>query len=164
MGKPKVILVILAFAGMYFVAAGGFYALLNQQRSLLEVLGGPMARGNVFDTALAMMALIVLFWGLLPAVIGERIGHAALLQGVALGSALVATGCIVVVINSYASTHALLCGIFALVALLQGTVGITAALLMIYRRESRTLAVVPLALNGGLTAFAIAAICGPLFL
>ncbi|MEE8143274.1 MAG: hypothetical protein V3T77_09245 [Planctomycetota bacterium] len=164
MGKPKVILVLLAFFGVYFVAAGGFHALHESDRTFLEVVGYPLIRGSGLDTVLGMLCLILLCWGLLPALVGNKISRTALLQGVALGSALITATCVVVVLNYHTSEHPQFPGVFGIVALLQGAVGVTAALLLLCHSESRRLAVIPLVLNGALTLFVIAAICVPLFL
>lgn len=165
MEKQKVLLVVVAILGIYLVAAGGVLPLLSTEQSLGELLAAPLAQGSTFDVGLLMIAVVLLAWALLLGPLGKSIDRPTLLSGIALASALVLAACLVTVVSLWgSSTVPQVLGIFTLVGMGQGVVGLAAGGLLLGLRGSRRRALVPLALNGGLTACAAGLLLGPLFL
>lgn len=156
MEKKKVFLVILALAGFCVFAAGGLAAVLEPAGDAVGNLLGPLLRGNIADTAIVLVSLVLLVWALMPTGKEEGIGRTQLLQGVSLGSALVVCCCTTLALYFEGAADPRLPGALALVALLQAAVGLMAGVFLFARRESRGSGVTPLLANGGLTALVIA--------
>ncbi|MFQ5655175.1 MAG: hypothetical protein ACE5GW_10660 [Planctomycetota bacterium] len=163
MGKLRVIMVLLAIAGLTFVAVGGVSTLPGSGLSPLEKALEPLLHGSLADVAIAMLGVILLVWALLPSGEENGVSRASLLKGVALGSALVVAVCCALVLHLWRGSDATLAGILGTVAVLQGTVGLLASLLLLARRESRRGSLIPLALNGGLAALVLTLTHGSLY-
>ena len=161
MGKAKVVSQLGALLGIYFVAAGGFHAVFQTDRGFFEVLLDPLRRSS-WDVAFLMGCAVLLAWAQLVSGRGG-FGRSPLLSGIALGSALISGACLVVVLNAASDGTPLQTAIFGSVALFQAVVGLTAAALMVCREESRKGSMIPLILNGGLTAAAAFVTCIPIF-
>ena len=155
MEKKKVLFVLLALAGFFIFAAGGIAALVESGGGTITSLAVPLLHGNLVDTLIVLASMVLLVWALMPSGPGERLGRTQLLQGVALGSALVVCGCIVLSLHFEGSIDPRLPGALALVALLQAAVGVLAAMFLLVRRESRRAALTPVLANGGLTALVV---------
>jgi len=155
MEVKKLILVILALAGFSVFAAGGIERIVGPDGIALESLVLPLLHGNIIDTSIALVSLVLLVWALMPTGPGNRIGRTHLLQGIALGSAIVVCVCIALVLRFHGATDPRLPGALALVAVLQAAVGLLAGLLLLVRRESRTSGITPVLANGGLTALVV---------
>ncbi len=155
MEKKKVFFVLLALAGFFIFAAGGIAAILGPKGGAVGTLVVPLLQGRLIDTAIALVSLVFLVWALMPTGPGDRIGRTQLLQGVALGSALVVCGCVALCLRFEGATDPRLPGALALVATLQASVGLLAGLFLLVRRESRSSGITPVLANGGLTALVV---------
>ncbi len=159
----KVILVLLGVFCAYVLAAGGIAKIAGSPDGAMSALFRPLTTLQPFDAGLLMMGAIFLVWALLLGKTGEGINRATLLNGVALGSAVLTAlflGC--AVIRHPLEANAQFTGVVALMALLQGFVGLTAATLLAMRTESWKRAPVPIVINGALTALAIFLVCIPM--
>lgn len=156
METKKVVLVLLALAGFSVFAAGGIEKILGPDGIALESLVLPLLHGNIIDTSIALVSLVLLVWALLPTGPGNRIGRTHLLQGIALGSAIVVCVSVALVLRFHGTTDPRLPGALLLVAVLQAAVGLLAGLLLLVRRESRTSGITPVIANGGLAVLVIA--------
>ncbi|MGE3166530.1 MAG: hypothetical protein AB7O52_16640 [Planctomycetota bacterium] len=155
MQKRKVLLTLLAFVGVYFVAAGGIMPAVYSPNGLFGVFLKPLRDGSPFDVALLMVAVILLVWGFLIGDHGPRVERKHVLAGVGVGSALLLTLCLIGAVTRYDGAHGMqLVGTLTLVAVAQGLVGFLAGFLLFCRRDSRKLSYLPLAMNGSLTAIA----------
>ncbi len=164
MEKKKVLFVLMALAGFFVFAAGGIAALVESGGGSLGNLATPLLYGNLADTALVLASLVLLVWALMPTGPGERLSRTQLLQGIALGSALVVCACVVLTLHFEGAVDARLPGALALVATVQAAVGLLAGLLLLCRRESRGAALTPVLANGGLTALVVVLTQGQNFL
>lgn len=164
MQKRKVILILLAMFCAYAVGAGGIVPMLSSPTGMIEVLIRPIEQGSPFDVGLLMVAVVFGSWAALIGARGEGISRNELLRGVALGSALVTTGCLTALLAVY-QQNALpqLLGILTWVAIGQGVVGLVAASMLMMKPESRKGSLFPMCLNGSLTALALCLIVGSLF-
>ena len=163
MRKRKVALVLLAIGCVYVVAAGGIGPLIQAPEGFLSALMKPLAQIRPFDAGLLMMAAVFLVWVLLLGETGQGISRETLLVGVGLGSALLTTMFLgLLLMGQPGDPKRAMTGILALMALLQGFVGLTAGVLLTCRRESRRMSPLPLALNGVLTGVTIYLVCTPL--
>ena len=125
----------------------------------------PLTSLQPFDAGLLMMGAIFLVWALLLGKTGEGINRTMLLNGVALGSAVLTAAFLAcAVLKHPMEANLQFTGVVALMALLQGFVGLTAAVLLALRAESWKKAPVPVILNGGLTALAITLVCVPMLM
>ena len=155
MEKKKVLFVLLALAGFFIFAAGGMTALINSPEGTLSNLAMPLLHGNLLDTGIVLGSLVLLVWALMPTGPGTPLERSQLLQGLALGSALVVCGCIVLVLHFEGAMDPRLPGTLALVATLQAGVGLLAGLLLFTRRSSRSFAWTPVLANGGLACLVV---------
>lgn len=155
MEKKKVLFVLLALAGFFIFAAGGIAALVESGGGTITSLAVPLLHGNLVDTLIVLASMVLLVWALMPSGPGERLGRTQLLQGVALGSALVVCGCIVLTMHFEGAVDPRLPGALGLVGLLQAAVGLLAAFLLLCRKESRTAALTPVLANVGLCAVVV---------
>ena len=163
MRKRKVGFVLFALACVYVVAAGGITPLVEDPQGLGHALLEPLKSIRPFDAGLLMIAVVFLSWALLLGETGKGITRETMLLGVALSSALLTTMFLSIVMTKepvQLGNH--MTGLVALMALLQGFVGLTAASLLFVRKESRRLSPVPILLNGPLTGLAIFLVCSPL--
>jgi hypothetical protein len=151
----KVFLVLLALAGFGVFAVGGVETLLGPEGLALDGVELPIPRADLIDVGIALLSLFLLAGGLTPSASGGRMGRTHLLQGVALGSAIVVCVSIALVLRFHGATDPRLPGALALVAVLQAAVGLLAGLLLLVRRESRMSGITPVLANGGLTALVV---------
>jgi hypothetical protein len=163
MEKKKVVFVLLALAGFFVFAAGGTAAFLGPDGGAVGTFVVPLLHGNLIDTGIALASLVLLVWALMPTGPGEGIGRTQLLQGIALGSALVVCGCVALCLRFEGATDPRLPGALALVAAIQAAVGLLAGMLLLLRRESRASGITPVLANGGLTALVVVLTHGHLF-
>lgn len=150
----KLGLMVAALCGFLFLAAGGIQAFANPGSDPVLDLLGPLFSGNWLDTVIALACLVAIIVALVPnGPGGVTTGH--LLQGVALGSAVVVSACIALTIGFASGSPPTLVGVFAITALLQGSIGMIAACLLFLRSEIRSNAAVPLVANFGLFALVV---------
>ena len=164
MEKKKVLFVLLALAGFFVFAAGGIAALVESGGGTLSRLAVPLLHGNLVDTLIVVGSLVLLVWALMPTGPGERLSRTQLLQGIALGSALVVCACVVLALHFEGALDPRLPGALALVATVQAAVGLLAGMLLVSRRESRGAGLTPVLANGGLTALLVVLTQGQNFL
>lgn len=150
----KLGLMVAALCGFMFLAAGGIQTFANPGSDPVLNLLGPLFSGSWLDTVIALACLVAITVALIPSgAAGVTTGH--LLQGVALGSAVVVSACIAMTIWFASGTPPALVGVIAITALLQGSVGLIAASLHFFRSEIRSRAAVPLVANVGLLALVV---------
>ena len=147
--------VLLALAGFFVFAAGGIGSFVSPGAGAQDTLMVALLQGNLVDTAIVLISLVLLVWALMPGGAEGGLGRTQLLQGVALGSALVVCGCVTLCLYFEAAVDPRLPGALALVALLQGAVGLMAGLCLFARGESRRSGWTPIFANGGLTALVL---------
>ena len=164
MRKRKVGFVLFALACVYVVASGGITPLLEDPQGIGHSLLDPILTIRPFDAGLLMIAVVFLSWALLLGETGKGVTRETMLLGVALGSALLTTMFLSMVMTKEpVQLGGHMTGVVALMALLQGFVGLTAATLLLVRKDSRRLSPVPILLNGPLTGLAIFLVCSPWF-
>ena len=165
MRTRKIILVLLGVGCAYVLASGGITKIASSPDGVMGALFRPLLSLQPFDAALLMMGAIFLVWALLLGKTGEGINRATLLNGVALGSAVLTAAFLACALLKHSvEVSPRFTGVVALMALLQGFVGLTAAVLLALRVESWKRAPVPIILNGGLTALAITLVCVPMLM
>lgn len=155
MQKRKVLLTLLAFVGVYFVAAGGIMPSVYAPEGPLGVFLKPLRNGSPFDVALLMVAVVLLIWSFLIGNQGPSVERKHVLAGVGIGSSVILVICLITAMLRHDGPHNVeLVGTLTLVALAQGSIGFLAGFLLLCRKESRSLAYLPLGMNGTLTAVA----------
>ncbi|HIA27305.1 MAG TPA: hypothetical protein EYN79_04170 [Planctomycetes bacterium] len=150
----KLGLMVAALCGFLFLAAGGIQTFATPGSDPVLNLLGPLFSGNWLDTVIALACLVAIIVALVPNGPGG-VSSGQLLQGVALGSAVVVSVCIALTIWFATGSTPELVGMIAVTALLQGSIGFAAATLLFFRSESRPRATVPLVANTGLFALVI---------
>ena len=160
--RKTVLLVMAALCG-YVVAIGGVRHLAESSGGPLRALVDPLLTVSPFDAGLFMVGLIFMTWALLLGRAGQGFTRRTVLFAVALGSAmLTALFLFAALFGTPIHGSSEMTGVLALMSLIQGFIGVTAAFLMICRTECRASAPLPLILNGGLTMAAIAVVCIPM--
>ncbi len=164
MEKKKVVFVLLALAGFLIYAAGGVSIFGSSKEGLLSELAIPLLYGNIVDTCIALVSLVLFIWALMPNTTRDRISRTQLLQGISLGSALIVCGCIMLCLQFQGISEKKLAGALGLIATLQVFIGLLAATLLFIRAESRGSSICSLLTNGGLCGIVIALTHGQNFL
>jgi len=164
MEKKKVVFVLLALAGFLIYAAGGVSIFGSSKEGLLSELAIPLLYGNIVDTCIALVSLVLFIWALMPNTTRDRISRTQLLQGISLGSALIVCSCIMLCLQFQGITEKKLAGALGLIAILQVSIGLLAALLLFSRAESRGSSICSLLTNGGLCGIVIVLTHGQSFL
>ena len=164
MEKKKVVFVLLALAGFLIYAAGGVSIFGSSKEGLLSELAIPLLYGNIVDTCIALVSLVWFIWALMPNTTRDRISRTQLLQGISLGSALIVCSCIMLCLQFQGITEKKLAGALGLIAILQVSIGLLAALLLFSRAESRGSSICSLLTNGGLCGIVIVLTHGQSFL
>jgi len=150
MEKQKVLFVLLALAGLFVFATGGVSELVGSGGESLTSYAVPLLNGSITDTAVFVVSVLLLVWALLPTGSAAQVGRTQLLQGIALGSALVVCGCLSVTMQVATAADPQVSGALALVATFQAAVGLAACGFLLSRPESRSAATTPVLANGGL--------------
>ena len=146
MGKRKVALMLLAMAGIYFVAAGGLLPLVAGES--LDYLLKPLEEATPFDLGICIMAILFVIWAGTLETGPTGITRTQLLRGVALGSVILAgTLCVVNLMTSNSFLFPEFPAIVSIIAIMQAFVGLGASLFLLSRRESRRASAMPLAMN-----------------
>ena len=165
MATRKLLLLVLAFAGVYLLGRGGVVPLVAGDQKVADHLLAPFQEGTAFDIGAGIVCMVLLTWVFLLGSEEQRITRTQLLRAMALGSATMAfllTGVNLVVTNHLPSPT--LPAVLAMMAFLHAAVGIAAAVLLAVRSESRRASPLPVLVNCFAVAGTGLVLGGPAFL
>jgi hypothetical protein len=160
MSSWKLTLVLCGIAGFSFITLDGPSQVIEMFPQLPETISMVLLSGTPFQTTMAIVSLLMISIGLMPRS-DQQFSRGEFLQAISLGCAIVVSACLALAIHFASGTGPVLPGIVTSVAMLQGTIGLCAASLLVIDRETRPMASLPLIANGGLCAVTLFFILGP---
>ncbi|MAW77248.1 MAG: hypothetical protein VYD70_00780 [Planctomycetota bacterium] len=161
MSSWKLTLVLCGIAGFSFIALGGPQQVLEMFPLVPETISAILLSGTPFQTTVAILSLLLVSIGLMPSS-DHQFTRGEFLQAISLGCAIVVSACLALAIHFASGPGPALPGIVTSVAILQGTVGLCAASILIVNQETRSKAGLPMIANASLCAIAILFSLGPL--
>lgn len=160
MSSWKLTLVLCGIAGFSFIALGGPQQVMEMFPQIPDAIAMVLLSGTPFQTTVAVLSLLLVSIGLMPRS-DQNFSRGEFLQAVSLGCAIVVSACLALAIHFASGSGPTLPGIVTSVAILQATVGLCAAALLIVDRETRPLASLPMIANGALCAITVIFTLGP---
>ncbi|MGE4602176.1 MAG: hypothetical protein AAEJ65_04660 [Planctomycetota bacterium] len=160
MSSWKLASVLCGIAGFSFIALDGPSKMMGMFPHIPETISVILLSGTPFQTTVAIISLVLVSLGLMP-MSDQQFSRGEFLQAISLGCAIVVSACLAMAIHFSSGTGPILPGIVTSVAILQGALGICAAIILILNRETRPMASLPLIANSGLIAITILFVIGP---
>lgn len=149
MSSTKLALVLCGIAGFSFIGLNGPQQLMEMFPQIPETISMVLLSGTAFQTTIAIISLLLVSIGLMPRS-DQNFSRGEFLQAVSLGCAIVVSACLALAIHFASGAGPVLPGIVTSVAILQATIGLCAAALLVVDQETRPLAGLPMIANGGL--------------